>query len=121
MLRAKGGLRSSGVSLEAWRGFKKAARIWLTRISQYLCNSPLFADLAPIEYEDMVGHACDNAEVVRNEKHRKTQSRSKFGDEIEHCGLNRDVECRRYFVANEHVWPGGERPRHCNSLSFAPG
>jgi hypothetical protein len=49
-------------------------------------------DLARVHHGDPVGHARDDAEVVRDEEQRHRALGLKLGEEIQDLGLDRDVE-----------------------------
>lgn len=79
----------------------------------------MLSDLAVFQYEDAVGNARDNAEVVRDEEKSEAQIAPKLAQQVEHGGLDRDIESGCDLVAHEEVRVRRERSCDRHSLQLS--
>ncbi len=64
---------------------------------------------------------CDDAEVVAHEKVGEAESSPQLHEQVEHLGLDRDVERGGRFVADEHGRPHRERACDADAGALAAG
>ena len=77
--------------------------------------------LTCVHHDDLVCHACNDAEIVRDQYQRHACLLLQIGDEIENLSLNRYIQRGCWLVRDEHG--GLARQRHGNhcALQHAAG
>ena len=78
-----------------------------------------FNDFSLIHHGDAVRDVVDDAEVVRNENHRKTEVLLKLFDEIENLRLDRDIQRGDRFIRDDELGFWRERPGDGDALALA--
>ena len=78
-------------------------------------------DLAEVHDRDAVGDVPDDGQVVRDEQERERHPVLQLGEQVEHLGLDRDVERGDGLVEHDDVGLERERPRDPDALALAAG
>ena len=78
-------------------------------------------DLPRIHHAHPVRHACNHAEIVRNQQHAHPLPALDVGQQVEHLGLDGDVERRRRLVGDQQLRTPGQRHRDHDALLHASG
>ena len=67
-----------------------------------IVRAPFLHDLASVHDDDLVRHARDDAEVVRDEQDRHAVSKLQLLEQGQDLCLDRDVERRGWLIRDEH-------------------
>src|SRR5918994_6073848 len=78
-------------------------------------------DLAEIHDRYPVADMGDDAEVVRNEQVSEAEVALQSKEQIDHLGLNRNVEGRNGLVGNDQTWPECKGPGDADPLPLPAG
>ena len=78
-------------------------------------------NLARVHQRDPVRHACDHAEIVRDEQNRHAALALQLVEQVENLRLDRDIQRRGRLVGNQHFGFGRERQRDHDALLHAAG
>src|SRR5262249_27626178 len=97
------------------------ARVWVPRVREDLTHRAFLDDLAAVHDADAVAHARDAAEIVTDEQDRGPMASTQLAHEVEHRGLDRDVEARRGLVHDQERRTGDERHRDDDALLLTAG
>src|SRR5690554_7158260 len=89
-------------------GREESLRVRVLRRSEHLVARAELDDLAAVHDRDAVREHLDDGEVVRDEDARETVFALQLGEELEHAGLDRDVERRGRLVRDEELGAQGE-------------
>ena len=82
---------------------------------------PGLDDLPGVHHAHPVRHARDHAEVVGDQQHPHPLPALDIGKQVEHLGLDGDVERRRRLVGDQQLRTSGERHRDHDALLHAAG
>src|SRR5690606_6750665 len=74
-----------------------------------------------IHDDDSIGDMIDHTEVMADEQIGQVEALAQVHEEIDDLGLDGDVESRDAFVADEKLWPDGERTRDTDALTLTTG
>jgi hypothetical protein len=102
--------------VDAGYGVEQGARVRVARGLEEVARGRRFDDLAEVHDRHAVGDVAYDAQIVRDEEVGQTEAHLELAEEIQDLGLNRDVEGRDGFVANEELRPGGERTSDADAL-----
>jgi hypothetical protein len=58
---------------------------------------------AEIEHHHPVAQAADDVQIMANEKQAQMQPRAQIGQQRQHLGLHRDIECRDRLIRHQQV------------------
>lgn len=78
-----------------------------------------FHHTAEVHNDDALAEVFDDGEVVRNEQVGEATVPLDVLEEIDHLGLDADVECADRFVTNDQTWFHGEGTRDADALSLS--
>jgi hypothetical protein len=78
-----------------------------------------FADLAAVEHEHAIGHARDDAKIVRDEQERQVELDAQFSQQLEHRRLDRDVQRGGDLVADHEVRLRSQGASNRDTLALA--
>src|SRR5262249_27191276 len=104
------------VSAERGQTIEQPARVWVPRVREDLAHRAFLDELATVHDADAVAHARDAAEVVTDEQDRGTMASTQLAHEVEHRGLDRDVEARGGLVHDQERGARDERHRDDDAL-----
>jgi hypothetical protein len=76
-------------------------------------------DLAQVHDGDAVGDVADHGEVMRDEEVGQVELVLQLHEQVEHLGLDRDVERRDRLVRDDELRPQHERPGEADPLALA--
>ena len=78
-------------------------------------------DAAEIHHGDAVADMGDDGEIVRDEQIGEAVLALQVDQQIDHLGLDRDVERRYRLVAHDQLGPERQRARDADALALAAG
>ena len=93
----------------------------MTGIEEDFFVRSVFADFARVHARDAVRHVGDDAQVVGDEDNRHVVSGFKLIDEFKNLGLDRNVQSRGGFIANQNIRFGNQSDGDDDALAHAPG
>ena len=93
----------------------------MPRIVEDLLRGAVLYDLARVHDRDTVRHIGDDAEVVGDEDDGELALRLQLVDQLQDLGLDRHVQSRRGFVADQDVRVRGQGDRDDDTLAHAAG
>lgn len=64
-------------------------------------------DPAGVHHRHPIGHLGDCSHVMGNQYDGRARGLAQFQQQIEHLRLYRDVQCRRWFISDQHLWATG--------------
>ncbi|KWU68193.1 hypothetical protein AWW71_29380 [Bacillus cereus] len=76
-------------------------------------------DLAQVHHRDPIGDVAHHTEVVGDEEIGQSHAVAQIRQQIEHLGLDADVERGDRFVADDEPRPERECPRDADTLSLS--
>ena len=82
---------------------------------------PRFDYFALVHDDDLVRHVLDHGEIVRDEHVRQLELVLQIEQQVEHGCLDRDVERRNGFVADDDFRPHREAARDRDALALTAG
>ena len=103
------------------RGIDEPARVGLVRVLVDVFGGAELDDLAVVHDGHHVGHEFHDAQVVADEDVGEAAFVLQLLEQIQHLGLDADVERRDRFVADDELGAGGERPGDADALALAAG
>jgi len=109
------------VAAESRQAVEQPARVGMPRVGEDPAHRALLDELAPVHDRHAVAHPHDAAEVVADEQDRRAMTAPELADQIQHRGLDRDVEPGRRLVHDEQRRAGDERHRDHDPLLLAAG
>ena len=80
-----------------------------------------FDNLPGVHDSDPIRSLGDDAQVMRNEQHAHVPLALLLPQQLEHLGLNSDVQCGRWLVSDQKIRFPRQRNRNHDSLFHAPG
>jgi hypothetical protein len=78
------------------------------------------ADLPEVHHRNTVADVTNNGEIVGYEEHRQIESFLHLLEEIEYLGLNRYVQCRNRFIADDYFGPEYQATGDGDALALTP-
>ena len=98
---------------------EQAPRVGHLRVVEELARLGLLDDPAGVHDDDLVGDVGDDAEIVRDQDHRRVELVLQAADQLDDLRLDRHVERGRRLVGDQHVRVAGERHRDHRPLAHA--
>src|SRR5262245_60894547 len=80
-----------------------------------------FYELPEIHHPDSVADVSHDGEVMRDEQVRKRKLILELPQQVEYLSLDRHVECRYWFVADNQAGVERERPCDADALPLPAG
>ncbi len=74
---------------------------------------------AVLHDHDPVADLSRDPQVVRDKQHRQIKALANIVEQIEHLGLDRDVECRDRLVRDQHLWLHSQSPGDADALALS--
>src|SRR6056297_2156673 len=102
-------------------GGQQVFRVLVLRRAIDLLGGAVFDQLALVHDADIVGDEVDHAQVVRDEQVGQPELLLQVQQQVEDLGLDRDVERRDRFVADQELRVDGERAGNTDALALAAG
>ncbi len=102
------GIADSRATLYGWRGS-----------SEELIRRGDLDQLAEIHHADAIAHVLDDGQVVGDEQVGEVEFASKVEQQVEYLRLDRDVEGRDSFVADDELRIEGQRAGDADALALA--
>ena len=102
-------------------GAEQSLRVRIAGRGEEFARFGLLENLSGVHHDDVVGHAGDDAEVVRDENDARPGVDFELFDEFENLGLNRHVERGGRLVGDEQFRLARKRHGDHHALSHAAG
>ncbi len=120
------GLAGDGLELTArslWRrhGSQQTGGVGMGRLLEHGYPGALLHQAAGVHDGHSIGHLPGHADVVGDEQQAHSQVGLEAGEQIEHLGLDGDVEGGRRFVGHEHLGLAGDGDGDERPLPHPPG
>ena len=96
-------------------------RIGMVRAREHLVGRRLFDDAAEIHDRDAVGEVLDDAEIMADEQVGEVELVAQVHEQVEDLRLDRHVERRDGFVADQNLGLHRERAGDADALALAAG
>ena len=93
-----------------WRGLANSSRV-----------RGVFDDAAQVHHRNARGDVLDHGKIVRDKNKRQAEPALQIGQKIDDLRLDRNVERRHRFVADDELRLGGECAGDANTLALAAG
>ena len=100
-------------------GTQQPARVGIARTLKQLGGGRLLENLAGIHHDNVIGHAGDDAQVMRDQNHARACLTFQFLYEFENLRLNRDIQCGGRLVRNQQLRLARKRHRDHHALAHA--
>ena len=98
---------------------EQAPGVRVLRVVEELALRPVLDDAARVHHGDVVGDVGDDAEVVRDQDHRRVEVVLELVDQLDDLRLDRHVERRRGLVGDQDVRVVRQRHRDHRALAHA--
>ena len=109
----------SGEGAEDGHGVEQLARIGFARAPENVARRALLHHTPRPHNRDPVGHFCDDAHIVGDEKDGRAEVGAKLPHQLEDLSLDGDIQRRGRLVGDQHLWPARQRHRDHNALPHA--
>ena len=93
----------------------------MTRIVEYVVCCTVFNDLAGVHDCDPVRHIRHHAQIMGDENNRQVSFLFQAVDQVQNLCLDRHVQCRGRFVADQDIRIGGQGDRDNDPLPHTAG
>src|ERR1019366_1062393 len=103
--------------VDAWNGLKQSLRIRVFRIVKNVIDLSLLDHSTQVHDDDVVGHLCDHAEVVRDEHDGHSPFLLNLSQQIQDLRLGGDVQGRRRLVGDKEARITGKSDRNHRPLT----
>src|SRR4051812_9204976 len=107
--------------ISARNGCEQRLRVAVLRVTEYIADCTALDDDAVLHHADEVTYLRGDTQIVCDKDDRKTKPFTQFREQLQHLGLNRNVECRDWLVRDEYVRFERERARNSDSLALPSG
>ena len=94
-------------------------RVRMQRLLEQLAGRRFLDHLAEVHDDDTPAHMTDDTEVVRDEEIGQVELLLQLDEEVQHLGLDRDVESRHGLVGDDELRADGECARDADALTLS--
>ena len=98
---------------------QQGSRIWVARIGKEACGLSDLDDTAEIHHRDPARDVAHDAEIVRDEQIGQPELGLEVLQEVENLRLDRNIQRRDRFVADDEARVERQRPGDAHALSLA--
>src|ERR687892_161629 len=106
-------------SADARDGRQQRAGIWMARLLEHRGRLAQLDDAAQVHHGDARAHRPHDGEVVRDEDVGEREGLLKMPEELQHAGLDGDVEPGGRLVEDDHPGPQGQDSRQPHAALLA--
>jgi len=103
---------------EVWDRIQQHSRVWMLRLAEEDALGCHLAKAAKIHDPDMIGNVMDDGKVMAYEQIGQAEPTLQFFDQVENLGLDRNIKCGGWLVANEKIGVARDRSRDRNTLTL---
>lgn len=100
---------------------KQRLRIGMVWAGEYPLGRTKLHDAAEIKHGNLIRQIADDSQIVGDKDIAHTLSHLEVSKQIENCCLNRDIECRCWFVADDNPRITGKGAGDCHPLLQTAG
>src|SRR5258706_15492728 len=93
----------------------------MTRVVKHLANRRFFDNPSGVHYRDAIRGFRNNTEIVRDQKHRKSEVLSQTSKQLENLSLNGHVQRGGWLIRDKQLRITRQSHRYHYSLSHASG
>ena len=110
-----------GADIERRHGRKQGLGVRVPGIGVNVPVGGRFDDLTQIHHGHVIADVLDDGQVVRDEDVGKRKLLLQVDQQVDDLGLDRDIEGRHRFVADDELRAERERPGDADALPLSPG
>jgi hypothetical protein len=104
---------------EVWDRIQQHPCVWMLRLAEEDALGCHLTKAAKIHDPDMIGNVMDDGKVVAYEQIGQAEPTLEFFDQVENLGLDRNIKCGGWLVANEKIGVARDRSSDRNTLTLA--
>ena len=100
-------------------GRQQRLRVGVPGVAVQLVGRSRFDDASQIHHADGVGNMSHDRQIVRDEDVRQAELLLQVAQQVDHLGLDRNIQGRDRLVAENHLRPHRQSPRDADPLPLA--